>query len=186
MKTVPYTIHDVLGFKLYAYENRFQCLIKTKIELASQFCQLSLIKMSLILKQKYKGNIFPFKLLEGWNTHKAGDYALCDVQYGNPLFYLVSQQDLFDILATPIQFNYCYKILYDVKKEKRGVSTPNIDIIKTIGWKSLDEISNDRDFLEPLPLWESYPVDMRKDPRGSNNEVYYFFTGTKEVIKIQA
>jgi hypothetical protein len=185
MKKIPYTIHDVLGFKLYAYENRFHGHIKTKIELADQFCQLSLIKMSLIIKKTYRGSIFPFRLLDDWNfIHKANDYAIYDIQNGNALFYIVDQQDMFDILATPMQFNYGYKILYDVAKERKGIPTPNIDTIKNFGWKSLDEIKGN-DFMEPLALWESYPVEVRKDIRGTNNESYYFMKD-KKVTKIQA
>jgi hypothetical protein len=174
MKLIPHTTFDVLGFNLYSYELRFYGLAKDRLEFAPLFCQLSLMKMSLIIRQRYKGNIFPFKFKQDWNIHKANDFALCDVQSGHPQFYVLEHDTLFNILKTPMQFNYSYRVLYDMEKEKIGISTPLIDSIKNIGWKSLDEMDRmDYCFHEPLPVWEPYPVDIRRDYRASNKEIYY-------------
>ena len=176
MVKIPYTTFNVLDFTIHKYEQRFLGNIKSICNLSTSLCQFSMTKLVYITGHLYKGNILIFEFTEDWNGHKINDICLYDLLEGHPCFYVIDRENLEDILSTPMQFRYSYKILYDLKKEQAGIETKQIASIKNTPWTSMDEVYKkfvESEFNDPLPLWDTYQLEIRLDPRREINETYY-------------
>lgn len=181
MNKIPFTNFDVLGFTIFRYEQRFLGHIRNISKMAPHLCLPSTMKLILMVKQFYSGSLQPFEIQEDWNVHNAGDIAILDVKEGHQCFYVIDQKNIIDILSTPTQFRYGYKVIYDINKENLGVVTKQISSIKNTDWSSIDTMADNMSFHQPLPLWKTYQIEARIDPRPSTKEEYHIKEGTKWV-----
>lgn len=181
MNKIPFTVFDVLGFTIFRYEQRFLGHIRNISKLTPHLCLPSTMKLILMVKQFYSGSLQPFEIQEDWNEHKAGDIAILDVKESHSCFYIIDQKNIIDILSTPTQFRYGYKVLYDVNRENFGIDTKQIASIKYTEWSSIDTMADDMSFHQPLPLWQTYQIEVRIDPRLSTKEMYHIKEGDKWV-----